>query len=45
MTKLNNIDFIINSELLKLDLTGNSELKYPDFTYDSSSPIPAGNRH
>jgi hypothetical protein len=45
MAKLNNIDFIIDPKLLKLDLTGNSGLKYLDFIYGSSSPILAGNGH
>jgi hypothetical protein len=39
------MDSIIDSKLLKLDLAGNSELKYPDFTYNSSSPVPVGDRH
>jgi hypothetical protein len=45
IAKSNNIDSIIDPELLKLDLAGNSGLKYPDFTYDSSSPILAGDKH
>jgi len=45
MAKLNNMDSVIDPELLKLDLTGNSGLKYPDSTYGSSSPVPAGDRH
>jgi hypothetical protein len=45
MAKLNNIDSVIDPKLLKLDLAGNSGLKYPDFIYDSSSPISAEDRH
>ena len=45
IAKLNNIDFIIDPKLLKLDLAGNSGLKYPDFTYGSSSLVLAGNGH
>ena len=45
MIKLNNVDSVIDPELLKLDLTGNSELKYSDSIYDSSSLILAGDRH
>jgi hypothetical protein len=45
IVKLNDIDSIIDPELLKLDLAGNSGLKYPDSTYDSSSPVLAGNEH
>jgi hypothetical protein len=39
------MDSVIDPKFLKLDLAGNSGLKYPDFTYDSSSPVPAGNGH
>jgi hypothetical protein len=45
MAKLNNIDFIIDLELLKLDLARNSGLKYPDSIYNSSSPILAGDKY
>jgi hypothetical protein len=45
IVKLNNIDSVIDPELLKLDLAGNSGLKYPDFIYNSSSPILAGDRY
>jgi hypothetical protein len=45
IAKSNNIDFIIDPELLKLDLTGNSGLKYPDFIYGSSSPVSAKDGH
>jgi hypothetical protein len=45
IAKLNNIDFIIDPKFLKLDLAGNSELKYPDFIYNLSSPVLAGNGH
>jgi hypothetical protein len=45
IVKLNNIDFIIDSKLLKLDLARNSGLKYSDSIYNSSSPILAGNGH
>jgi hypothetical protein len=45
IVKLNNIDFIIDPEFLKLDLAGNSELKYFDSIYGSSSPILAGDGH
>jgi hypothetical protein len=45
MAKLNNIDSVIDLKLLKLDLARNSGLKYPDFIYNSSSPILAGDKH
>ena len=45
MAKLNDMNFIIDPELLKLDLAVNNGLKYPDSTYDSSSPILTGDRH
>jgi hypothetical protein len=45
ITKPNNMDSVIDPELLKLDLAGNSGLKYPDSIYNSSSPIPAGDGH
>jgi hypothetical protein len=45
IAKLNNVDSVIDPELLKLDLTGNSGLKYPDSIYNSSSPILAGDGH
>jgi hypothetical protein len=45
MAKPNDVDSVIDPELLKLDLAGNSGLKYPDSTYGSSSPVPAGDGH
>jgi hypothetical protein len=45
MAKLNNVDFIIDPELLKLDLAGNSGLKYPDSIYGSSSPVLVEDGH
>jgi hypothetical protein len=45
MAKLNDMDFIIDPKLLKLDLAGNSGLKYPDSIYGSSSPVLVGDRH
>jgi hypothetical protein len=45
IVKLNNVDSVIDLKLLKLDLTGNSGLKYPDSIYGSSSPILAGDGH
>ena len=41
MAKVNVIDFDIDPELLKLDSAVNRGLKFPDSTYNSSSPIPA----
>jgi hypothetical protein len=45
MAKLNDIDSVIDPKLLKLDLTGNSGLKYPDSIYGSSSPVLAGDKY
>jgi hypothetical protein len=45
MAKLNNINSVIDPKLLKLDLAGNSGLKYSDSTYGSSSPVLAGDGH
>ena len=45
IAKLNDMDSVIDPKFLKLDLAGNSGLKYPDSIYDSSSPVSAGNRH
>jgi hypothetical protein len=45
MIKLNNMDSVIDLKFLKLDLAGNSGLKYSDSIYDSSSPVLAGDEH
>jgi hypothetical protein len=45
IAKLNNMDSIIDPEFLKLDLAGNSGLKYFDSIYGLSSSILAGDRH
>jgi hypothetical protein len=45
MAKLNDIDFVIDLKLLKLDLAGNSGLKYFNSIYGSLSPVLAEDRH
>ena len=39
------MDSVIDPKFLKLDLTGNNGLKYPDSIYNSLSPVSAGDRH
>jgi hypothetical protein len=41
MVKINVIDSVIDFKFLKLDSAVDRGLKFPDFTYNSSSPVLA----